>query len=562
MTVPGDVLAGRYRLIRPVATGGMGSVWEAWDELLQRRVAIKELLPQPGVSRDDVAMARSRVIREARITARLHHPHAVTLYDVIDHRGQPCLVLQYVPSRTLNSILAERGLLPIDFVTTVGAEVAAALAAAHQVGITHRDVKPSNILVTASGAALITDFGISHAAGDVSLTSTGMVTGTPAFLAPEVARGAPSGFPADVFSLGATLYAALEGTPPFGSDQNAMAILHKVASGQIIPPRRSGELTSLLVRMMAADPGARPGMATVARLMADLKIPPAPAIPPTARTDAVPPSTIRAWPADQDVASPDTVGGREGPGDPVPSVSPRVRGSRRQRVGVLLAVAAVLLAGWGTYEFVGGSRSASPSVGNGSVNSPVAGRTSQSSVPTSRGGATPTAGASPTRVARVKTTSAPASRANGAAPSHSPSPSVVTPTRRTASTRSTPPKPRTSSAASSVTDVPPSAAQLAAAITDYYALLPNDTDQGWARLTSNFQTGTAQNRQYYQRFWDSIQRVTATDPRGTGPDTAEATITYYFKDGRTAVESTVYHLQSQGGVLKIDSSTVLSSTTR
>ncbi len=254
MTVPGDVLAGRYRLVHRVATGGMGSVWETWDELLQRRVAIKELVPQPGLSWDDAAIARSRVIREARITARLHHPHAVTLYDVIDHGGQPCLILQYVPSRTLNSMLAEQGLLPVRFVTGVGAEVASALAAAHQVGIIHRDVKPSNVLITPAGTAMITDFGISHAAGDVSLTSTGMVTGTPAFLAPEVARGAPSGFPADVFSLGATLYAALEGTPPFGADQNPMAILHKVASGQIIAPRRSGKLTSLLGQMLATDP--------------------------------------------------------------------------------------------------------------------------------------------------------------------------------------------------------------------------------------------------------------------------------------------------------------------
>src|SRR3954453_13044749 len=151
MTVPGDVLAGRYRLVRRIATGGMGSVWEAWDELLQRRGAIKELVPQLGLGDDDSAMARNRVIREARITARLHHPHAVTLYDVVDHDGQPCLILQYVPSRTLSSILAEQGLLQVPFVARVGAEAASALAAAHQVGIIHRDVKPCNVLITPAG---------------------------------------------------------------------------------------------------------------------------------------------------------------------------------------------------------------------------------------------------------------------------------------------------------------------------------------------------------------------------------------------------------------------------
>ncbi len=104
----------------------------------------------------------------------------------------------------------------------------------------HRDVKPGNVLITDDGSAKLTDFGISHAAGDVTLTSTGMVSGTPAYLAPEVARGGTSGYPADVFSLGATLYASMEGTPPFGLDPNPMAVLHRVASGQMIPPKRSG----------------------------------------------------------------------------------------------------------------------------------------------------------------------------------------------------------------------------------------------------------------------------------------------------------------------------------
>jgi len=567
MTVTGDVLAGRYQLVHRVATGGMGSVWEAWDELLQRRVAIKELLPQQGLSKDDAAMARSRVIREARITARLHHPHAVTLYDVIDHGGQPCLVLQYVPSRTMNSMLAEQGLRQVRFVARVGAEVASALAAAHQVGIVHRDVKPSNVLITPAGAALITDFGISHAAGDVNLTSIGMVTGTPAFLAPEVARGAPSGFPADVFSLGATLYAALEGTPPFGNDQNAMAILHKVAAGRIIPPRRSGGLTSLLGQMLAADPAARPAMSNVARLLADLQDQRSAAMPaPQLRTIAAPSRTVREWPTRHDEGT--------GPAAPVAggvafAASAPAHSSRRHRLGVVLTAAVVLLlAGLGASLLVGGSRHAQPAASKGSVSVPspstptaVSARSSQrKSEPTTTSSAatsTRSTTASPANQPvppGPPTTGAPATTAGGQSASGRPA-ATTSQTPATASSTSSPGR--------SVTDrVAPTSAQLAAAITDYYAVLPGNTDQGWAHLSNNFQTGTAQNRQYYQRFWDSIERVTATDAHGASPDTAEATITYHFKNGRTAIEPTVYSLVPEGGLLKIDSSTVLSSTTQ
>jgi len=284
VTVPGSVIAGRYRLVAQIAAGGMGSVWEAADQLLQRTVAIKQLLPQAGLDDDELAMANSRVIREARITARLHHPHAVTLYDVVEHDSRPCLIMQFVPSKSLDALLRERGPFEVPFVARIGAEVASALAAAHRVGIVHRDVKPGNVLITPEGSANITDFGISHAVGDVSLTSTGMLTGTPAYLAPEVARGTESSFSADVFSLGATLYAALEGTPPFGNDMNPMAVLHRVASGQLIPPRRSGMLAPLLLHMLAPEPKYRPAMSDVAlRLSEAAAEQPAPAPAPQPR---------------------------------------------------------------------------------------------------------------------------------------------------------------------------------------------------------------------------------------------------------------------------------------
>src|SRR3954451_847575 len=226
----------------------MGTVWEAWDERLQRRVAIKQLHAPPGLDPEATRIASERALREARNTARLHHPHAVPVYDVVDHEGQPCLVMQYLHAKSLQALLAERGALSGAEVARIGSEVASALEAAHQVGIVHRDVKPGNVLIEAEGSARLTDFGISHALGDASLTSTGLVTGTPAFIAPEVARGAAATPASDVFSLGSMLYTALEGPSPYGDEQKAMATLHRSASGQIAPPRHSGPLTPVLER--------------------------------------------------------------------------------------------------------------------------------------------------------------------------------------------------------------------------------------------------------------------------------------------------------------------------
>jgi eukaryotic-like serine/threonine-protein kinase len=250
---PDCLVADRYRLVRQVAVGGMSSVWEAWDERLQRRVALKRLQPQPGLGEGEARLGAERAMREARITARLHHPHAVPVYDVVDHEGAPCLIMQYHPAKSMQRLIEERRALSVADVARIGAEIAAALSAAHEAGIVHRDVKPGNILIAADGSAKLTDFGISRAYGDVTLTATGMVTGTPAYLAPEIARGDKPGFASDVFSLGATLYAALEGTSPVGTADNPMAVLHRVASGQLRPPQRSGPLEPLLRRMLALD---------------------------------------------------------------------------------------------------------------------------------------------------------------------------------------------------------------------------------------------------------------------------------------------------------------------
>ncbi|GDY29545.1 serine/threonine-protein kinase [Gandjariella thermophila] len=238
----------------------MGVVWQAQDERLERMVAIKQLLLQPGLGADETEDARRRAMREARIAARLQHPNAIAVFDVAEHDGDPCLVMEYLESRSLSRLLHERGALPVQEAAAIGRQVASALAAAHAAGIVHRDIKPANILVNDSGIAKITDFGISRAVGDSTVTKSGMLAGTPAYLAPEVARGQDPSPASDVFSLGATLYHVVEGRMPFGDSQNALALLYRVAAGEFEPPRQAGPMTALLMRLMRMEPGERPDM--------------------------------------------------------------------------------------------------------------------------------------------------------------------------------------------------------------------------------------------------------------------------------------------------------------
>jgi hypothetical protein len=267
VTEPDRIVAGRYRLRERIGGGGMGAVWLADDQRLGRSVAVKQVLPPAGTDEAAVRQQRERALREGRIAARLSHPHAISVYDVALEDGQPWLVMEYLPSRSLAGVLTEDGLLRVDQAAQIGAQVADALAATHAAGIVHRDVKPANILIgqggRVEGVVKITDFGISHASGDVTLTQTGQITGTPAFLAPEVAQGYEPGPAGDVFSLGATLYTCLEGEPPFGMAGNSLQQLHRVAAGVITPPQRSGDMTAALMRMLAVDPQDRPSMTEV-----------------------------------------------------------------------------------------------------------------------------------------------------------------------------------------------------------------------------------------------------------------------------------------------------------
>ena len=260
MTGEGGLVAGRYRIGERLGSGAMGIVWQAHDERLHRTVAIKQLLLQPGLTEAQAEEARRRCMREGRIAARLAHPHAITVYDVAEQDGDPWLVMEYLPSKSLATVLSERGTLSPQEAARIGAQIASALVAAHAAGIVHRDIKPANVLLGDDGTVKITDFGISRATGDVTVTATGMLAGTPAYLAPEVAKGQDPTPAADVFSLGSTLYTAVEGHSPFGLSENTLALLYAVAAGNITPPRHAGPLTALLMQLLRVDPTERPSL--------------------------------------------------------------------------------------------------------------------------------------------------------------------------------------------------------------------------------------------------------------------------------------------------------------
>ncbi|MFC5096026.1 serine/threonine-protein kinase [Amycolatopsis plumensis] len=263
----GAVIAGRYRVLGRAGHGAMGTVWRAKDERLDRLVAIKQLFPDSPADPAAAERTRERTIREARVTARLRHPHAVVVYDVVEQGAAAYITMEYLPSRTLTDLLEEQGPLVPEYVAELGAQLASALAAAHAEGVVHRDISPNNVLVTTDGTAKITDFGVAHARGEGTATGRGLVVGTPAYLAPEVADGEEPGFPSDVYSLGATLYTALEGRPPFGTDENQLALLKRVGAGAITPPATSGPVTDAVLRLLHRDPAARPAMAGAARLL-------------------------------------------------------------------------------------------------------------------------------------------------------------------------------------------------------------------------------------------------------------------------------------------------------
>ncbi|MFA6577246.1 MAG: serine/threonine-protein kinase [Nocardioides sp.] len=253
------MIAGRYSLDREIGRGGMGAVWLGRDDVLGRQVALKRIGMSPGGSSPDLLRAE----REARLAARLNHPHVVAVFDLVDEDDQQWLVMEYVEGSTLAELVRSNGALSPDQAAKIMVQAAEALAAAHEAGIVHRDVKPSNILVTPEGQVKLSDFGIARAEADASLTQTGLVTGSPAYISPEVASGRQATDLSDVWSLGATLYHALAGHPPYDIGDNVIGGLYRIVHEE--PPRLydAGWLTPLLASSMVVDPQERWSMRQV-----------------------------------------------------------------------------------------------------------------------------------------------------------------------------------------------------------------------------------------------------------------------------------------------------------
>ncbi|GGQ27551.1 serine/threonine-protein kinase [Streptomyces roseolilacinus] len=266
-----ELIAGRYRPVRQLGRGGMGVVWRAVDEVLGREVAVKELRTYTDSSGPELAELRVRMQREARAAARVRHPGVVAVHDITDHEGRPVIVMELVDGPSLADVLAERGPTDPREAARIGAEVLEALAAAHAVGVLHRDVKPGNVLLDRTGRVVLTDFGIAamEDPGDGSathLTRSGELVGSLDYLAPERAQGQEPGPGSDVWALGATLYAAVEGSSPFRRT-SAWSTLTAIVVDPLPEPRNAGPLAPVLGRLMAKDPAHRPDASTAAGLL-------------------------------------------------------------------------------------------------------------------------------------------------------------------------------------------------------------------------------------------------------------------------------------------------------
>jgi hypothetical protein len=550
VTEDGDLVGLRYRLVERVGSGAMGVVWQAQDEVLRRTVAVKELLLHWGMSEAQTEEARRRAMREGRIAARLHHPNAISVYDVVEHEGRPCLIMEYLPSESLSDLLAKTPTLPPVDVARIGSQIASALAAAHDAGIVHRDVKPGNVLLAEDGTAKLTDFGISRAVGDATVTATGVLAGTPAYLAPEIAQGYDAGFPSDVFSLGATLYAAVEGVPPFGLNDNPMALLHYISTNEITPPKQAGPLTATLVWMLTRDPDRRPTMREAGQALEALAgsgEDRAPAIPVAAGAAALAPtavSTAVAAPVVVPAAAAAPLAATKAVSTPVPpattqpspvrpAAAPAQSGSNgpnRKRAYVIIGLVAAVLLTTGILIAVmndgGGQASGGPA-------------TSTTTKPTNHPGV-------PAATSAAKTTT-----------KQQPT-SAVTPTTKsvpptTAPTTTTPTAPAGSGTGAG-NPPPATPGELANTISQYYKLLPGGVDQGWSWMTASYQQNHAHGFAAYKSFWAEFSRVTATNVHVTSGNNVFATINYTYKDGRTESDDTTFGMVAQDNQWKINTS--------
>ncbi|MFJ9414705.1 serine/threonine-protein kinase [Streptomyces sp. NPDC101227] len=265
----GRLLAGRYRLADVLGRGGMGTVWRARDEVLGRTVAVKELRFPGGVEEDEKRRLITRTLREAKAIARIRNNGAVTVYDVVDEDDRPWIVMELVEGRSLAEVVRDDGALTPRRAAEVGLAVLDVLRAAHREGILHRDVKPSNVLMSDDGRVVLTDFGIAQVEGDPSVTSTGMLVGAPSYISPERARGQKPGPPADMWSLGGLLYACVEGHPPYDKG-SAIATLTAVMTEPVEPPKSAGVLEEVIYGLLVKDPAGRLDDAGARALLLDI----------------------------------------------------------------------------------------------------------------------------------------------------------------------------------------------------------------------------------------------------------------------------------------------------
>ncbi|MBT2396063.1 serine/threonine-protein kinase [Streptomyces sp. ISL-100] len=320
----GRLLAGRYRLGEVLGRGGMGTVWRAVDETLGRTVAVKELRFPTSIDEEEKRRLITRTLREAKAIARIRNNGAVTVYDVVDEDDRPWIVMELIEGKSLADAVRQDGLLTPRRAAEVGLAILDVLRAAHRQGILHRDVKPSNVLISEDGRVVLTDFGIAQVEGDPSITSTGMLVGAPSYISPERARGHKPGPAADLWSLGGLLYASVEGTPPYDKG-SAIATLTAVMTEPLDPPKNAGPLEEVIYGLLAKDPDQRLDEAGARALLNDvINLPEKPDEPePSPEATRV----VALPPVPEDVLSAVRPAKNDAAADAGPPASERVRGA-------------------------------------------------------------------------------------------------------------------------------------------------------------------------------------------------------------------------------------------
>jgi serine/threonine protein kinase len=318
------VIAGRYRLQERIGRGGMGVVWRATDELLDRQVAVKELVLDASLSAEEARLQRERTLREARAVARLGHPHIIVVHDVVEHDERPYIVMELIDGGSLAERLATRGPVDAREAARIGVDLLGALRRAHDAGVLHRDLKPANVLMEAgTDRVVLTDFGIARVAGATTLTESGAFVGSPEYTAPERMSGERTGPESDLWSLGALLCTALSGESPFRRDSLG-GILHAVVAGEIRPPEQARPILPVVRGLLERDPDRRLDAVEAERLLREFL-----------ETGRTPRAPVAYTPTQRDV--PRTV-----PPSPSAEPPPTVPAPGRQSVrGVFVAAALV-----------------------------------------------------------------------------------------------------------------------------------------------------------------------------------------------------------------------------